>query len=59
MDSINGMSGTGTAAVYAMEKAIKSQEQQMTKLLESAVPPAQNGSGAELTGLGQNLDIRA
>ncbi|MDD2949566.1 MAG: hypothetical protein PHU29_02135 [Sulfuricurvum sp.] len=60
MDSIN--SGIGTLPqIYAMKKAMEVQGQQVMKALESIAPSSQpnNVSGADLTGLGQNLDIRA
>jgi hypothetical protein len=60
MDSVNSSMGMGPQ-MYAMKKAIDTQEQGIMKLLESApTPPNSNASlGAELTGLGQTLDIKA
>ena len=60
MDPINSQGGMGPQ-MYALKKAIDSQEQGIMKLLDSvAVPQDSNASlGAELTGLGQNLDIKA
>ncbi|HZF69274.1 hypothetical protein [Sulfuricurvum sp.] len=61
MDSIN--SGIGTLPqIYAMKKAMEVQGQQVMKALESISPSSSqpnNVSGADLTGLGQNLDIKA
>ncbi len=56
MDSINSSMGMGPQ-MYAMKKAIDTQEQGIMKLLESA--PTPSSSSAELTGLGQTLDIKA
>lgn len=60
MDPINSQGGMGPQ-MYALKKAIDSQEQGIMKLLESApVPQDSNASlAAELTGIGQNLDIKA
>lgn len=60
MDPINSQGGMGPQ-MYALKKAIDSQEQGIMKLLDSvAVPQDPNASlAAELTGLGQNLDIKA
>ncbi|MDD2949268.1 MAG: hypothetical protein PHU29_00630 [Sulfuricurvum sp.] len=60
MDSINSSMGMGPQ-MYALKKAIDSQDQGIMKLLDSvAVPQDSNASlAAELTGLGQNLDIKA
>ena len=60
MDPINSQGGMGPQ-MYALKKAIDSQEQGIMKLLDSvAVPEDSNASlAAELTGLGQNLDIKA
>lgn len=61
MDSINSNMGMGPE-IYAMKKAVETQGQGIMKLLESvATPPvpAQSSSGADVTGIGQNLDIRA
>lgn len=57
MDPISSGSGTGLE-IYAMKKAIEVQGQGIMKVLESAMPSS-NHSGSELTGLGQNLDIKA
>lgn len=57
MDSINTNIGTGPE-LYAMKKALEIQGQGMMKVLESA-SPTPTVSGSELTGLGQNLDIKA
>jgi len=47
--------------MYALKKAIDTQEQGIMKLLESAPSPSSSNAslGAELTGLGQTLDIKA
>ena len=60
MDPISSQGGMG-AGMYALKKAIDSQDQGIMKLLESApVPQDSNASlAAELTGIGQNLDIKA
>ena len=60
MDSINSSMGIGSQ-MYAMKKAIDTQEQGSMKLLESASAPSSSNAslGAELTGLGQTLDIKA
>lgn len=60
MDPINSQGGMGPQ-MYALKKAIHTQEQGIMKLLESVpVPQDSNASlAAELTGLGQNLDIKA
>lgn len=60
MDPINSQGGIGPQ-MYALKKAIDSQDQGIMKLLDSvAVPHDSNASlAAELTGLGQNLDIKA
>jgi hypothetical protein len=60
MDSINSSMGMGPQ-MYAMKKAIDTQEQGIMKLLESApIPSSSNASlAAELKGLGQTLDIKA
>ena len=60
MDSINSQGGMGPQ-MYALKKAIDSQEQGIMKLLDSVpVPQDSNASlSAKLTGLGQNLDIKA
>ena len=60
MDPINSQGGMGPE-MYALKKAIDSQEQGIMKLLDSvAVPEDSNASlAAELTGLGQNFDIKA
>ncbi len=57
MDSINSNLGMGPE-LYAMKKAIEIQDQGLMKVLESA-SPTPTVSGSELTGLGQNLDIKA
>ena len=60
MDPIN--SGPGLEPqMYAMKKAMDTQAEGIMKILESIQPsaPSGEGSGAALTGLGQNLDIRA
>lgn len=57
MDSINSNPGT-IPELYAMKKAMEIQGQGIMKVLESA-SPAPSVSGSELTGLGQNLDIKA
>jgi hypothetical protein len=61
MDSINSNMGMGPE-LYAMKKAIDVQSQAILKVLEStspALPHSNTASGADLTGLGQNLDIKA
>lgn len=57
MDSINSNGGMGPE-IYAMKKALEIQGQGVMKVLESA-SPTPSVSGSELTGLGQNLDIKA
>jgi hypothetical protein len=61
MTSINTASETNTG-LYAMKKAMDVQAQGIMKVLESAQPsPASsnNTSGSSITGVGQNLDLRA
>jgi len=57
MDSINNNFGMGPE-LYAIKKAVETQGQGVLKVLESA-SPTPTVSGSELTGLGQNLDIKA
>jgi hypothetical protein len=57
MDSLNNNLGMGPE-LYAMKKAMEIQGQGVMKVLESA-SPTPTVSGSELTGLGQNLDIKA
>lgn len=57
MDSISSNVSSGLE-IYALKKALEIQGQGIMKVLESAVPTP-NVSGSELTGLGQNLDIKA
>jgi hypothetical protein len=47
--------------MYALKKAIDTQDQGIMKLLESTPNPQDSNASlaAELTGLGQNLDIKA
>lgn len=60
MDPINSNMGMG-AEMYVMKKAIDSQSEGVMKLLESIPVPQEtsSSSASELTGIGQNLDIRA
>ena len=62
MDPISSTNlGTGLE-IYAMKKAMEVQGAGIMKVLESAMPSSGNSataSGSELTGLGQNLDIKA
>ncbi len=60
MDPINSSVGMGSE-MYALKKAIDTQGQGIMKLLESIPTPQEtpSSSASELTGLGQNLDIRA
>ena len=71
MDSLNSNTGMGPQ-MYALKHATNSEAQNVLKVLESmdvlkrvdtpqaAVPIQEAAStGAELTGLGQKLDIRA
>jgi hypothetical protein len=60
MDSINASMGIG-AEMYALKKAIDTQAQGIMKLLESTPTPSEATPlfAAELTGIGQNLDIKA
>lgn len=61
MNSIHSNIGTGPE-LYAMKKAIDVQAQGIMKMLESTSPASlqsNTASGADLTGLGQNLDIKA
>lgn len=61
MDSINSTMGMGPE-LYAMKKAMDVEAQGIMKVLESAQAPADasmQSSGASLTGVGQNLDIKA
>ncbi|MDO9055349.1 MAG: hypothetical protein Q8M43_13745 [Sulfuricurvum sp.] len=61
MDSINSNMGMGPE-LYAMKKAIDVQSQGILKVLEStssASAQSNTASGADLTGLGQKLDIKA
>lgn len=57
MDSISSNVSSGLE-IYAMKKALEIQGQGIMKVLESA-SPTPSVSGSELTGLGQNLDIKA
>ncbi len=60
MDPIS--SGPGLEPqIYAMKKAMDIQSEGIMKILESIQPsaPSDGSTGASLTGLGQNLDIRA
>lgn len=58
MDSIDSNLGMGPE-MYAMKKAIQTQEQGLMKLLNSAQAPAvTESSSSSSTGLGQTLDIR-
>ena len=57
MDSISNNFGMGPE-LYAIKKAVETQGQGVLKVLESA-SPTPTVSGSELTGLGQNLDIKA
>lgn len=60
MDPISSTMDTGTAGLYAVKKAIELQSDAVLKVLESAQAPEQSSSsGASVTGIGQNLDIRA
>jgi len=62
MDPISSSSLGSGLEIYAMKKAIDIQGQGIMKVLESAMPSfgnSANASGSELTGLGQNLDIKA
>lgn len=61
MDPISSNPDSG-AALYAMKKAMEVQGQGILKVLESAQisdSSSPSGSGASVTGIGQNLDIRA
>jgi len=61
MDSINSNMGMGPE-LYAMKKAVEVQGQGIMKVLESISPASSQSntaSGADLTGLGQKLDIKA
>ncbi|MEA3373761.1 MAG: hypothetical protein U9Q62_08745 [Campylobacterota bacterium] len=61
MDAINSQPGMGPQ-LYAVKKATEVQEQSVLKLLESAQTQSaqlQKSSASELTGIGQNLDIKA
>lgn len=58
MDSIDSNLGMGPE-MYAMKKAIQTQEQGLMKLLDSAQAPAvTESSSSSSIGLGQTLDIR-
>ena len=61
MNSVNAQSGMGPQ-IYAMKKATEVQETAMMKILESAQTQSarlQGASGAKLTGVGSNLDVKA
>ena len=60
MDAISGTASSGTE-IYAMKKAMEVDSAMIAKLLENDVSSLASGqvSGAELTGLGQNLDVQA
>jgi len=61
MDPISSSSLSSGLEIYAMKKAIDIQGQGIMKVLESAMPSSGSSgtaSGSELTGLGQNLDIK-
>jgi ribosomal protein L12E/L44/L45/RPP1/RPP2 len=62
MDSITSQGPSSQTELFAMKKATEVQEQQMSKILESAkVQPqdnTQNQMVAQLTGVGQSLDIK-
>lgn len=57
MDAISSSLGTGLE-IYAIKKAIEVQGQGIMKILENAIPSSDK-LGSELTGLGQNLDIKS
>lgn len=57
MDSITNTTGMGPE-LYAMKKSMEVQGQGIMKVLESA-STTPSVSGSNLTGLGQNLDIKA
>lgn len=59
MDPISSSNVSSGLEIYAMKKAMEVQGQGIMKVLESAMPSTANASGSELTGLGQNLDIKA
>lgn len=59
MDPISSSTLSSGLEINAMKKAMEIQGQGIMKVLESAMPSSGNASGSELTGLGQNLDIKA
>lgn len=61
MDLINSSNVNTGSEIYALKKAIDTQGQGVMKLLESIPTPQETPSSmaSELTGIGQNLDIKA
>ncbi len=61
MDPINSNTMT-QPQIYAMKKAMEVQGQGLMKLLDSAQAPVESSNStlaSSLTGIGQNLDLRA
>lgn len=61
MDPINSNSMT-QPQIFAMKKAMEVQGQGLMKLLDSAQAPVESSNStlaSSLTGIGQNLDLRA
>ncbi len=60
MESVNN-SGAMGLQLNTLKKAIEVQGETVLKVLESAGVPgqAQQASGASVTGIGQNLDVKA
>jgi hypothetical protein len=59
MDAI-GATVKMDVGIYAMKKVMQTQEQEIMKLLESVViPPDNTMASADLTGVGQTLDVKA
>lgn len=60
MDSITSNTKVNTG-LYAMKKALDSQEHAMINLIENltAATQATTSPSAEITGIGQNLDVKA
>ena len=61
MDPINSNT-MSEPQIYAMKKAMEVQGQGLMKLLDSAQAPVESSNStlaSSLTGIGQNLDLRA
>ncbi len=60
MNEVTGQGPSIQAEMFAVKKANETQAIGLDKMLESAKAPQQNNQiAAQLTGLGQQLDIKA